>query len=56
MTDAFTLRQEIVSKKVRAVEVTERFLRRIDAVDGRVKAFLTVSRDSALAQARRFDE
>jgi aspartyl-tRNA(Asn)/glutamyl-tRNA(Gln) amidotransferase subunit A len=56
MTDALALRQEILSRKVRAVEVTERFLKRIDAVDGRVKAFLTVSRESALAQARRIDE
>jgi aspartyl-tRNA(Asn)/glutamyl-tRNA(Gln) amidotransferase subunit A len=55
MTDALALRQEIASRKVRAVEVTERFLKRIDAVDGRVKAFLTVSRESALAQARRVD-
>jgi aspartyl-tRNA(Asn)/glutamyl-tRNA(Gln) amidotransferase subunit A len=56
MTDALALREEIVSKKVRAVDAVERSLKRIDAVDARVKAFLSVSREAALAQARRVDE
>ncbi len=56
MSDALALRQEIVSKKTRAVDVTERALQRIESVDSRVKAFLCVMREPALGQARRVDE
>jgi aspartyl-tRNA(Asn)/glutamyl-tRNA(Gln) amidotransferase subunit A len=56
MTDALALRQEIASRKVRALEVAEGTLRRIDAIDPKVKAFITVMRESALAAARRVDE
>src|SRR5438093_5602704 len=56
MTDALALRQEIVSKKVRAVEIAERSLQRIDSADSRVKAFISVMRESALAQAKKVDE
>jgi aspartyl-tRNA(Asn)/glutamyl-tRNA(Gln) amidotransferase subunit A len=56
MTDAVSIRQEIVSKKTSAVEVAERALGRIAAVDGKVKAFLSVGREAALAAAKRVDE
>src|ERR1043166_2693623 len=56
MSDALALREEIVSKKTRAVDAVEQSLQRIGAVDSRVKAFLNVSHDTALAQARRVDE
>ncbi len=56
MNGALSLRQDIVSRKTRAVEVAERHLRRIEEVDPRVRAFLTVMRGTALAQARRVDE
>ncbi len=56
MTDALALREEIVSKKTRAVDAVGRALGRIESVDPRVKAFLSVMRDSALAQAKRVDE
>ncbi len=54
--DAVSLRQDIASKKTSAVEAAGRALDRIDAVDSRVKAFLSVNRDAALAAARRVDE
>jgi aspartyl-tRNA(Asn)/glutamyl-tRNA(Gln) amidotransferase subunit A len=54
--DATALREDIVSRKVRAVEVAERHLGRISEVDSKVRAFITVMKDAALAQARRVDE
>jgi aspartyl-tRNA(Asn)/glutamyl-tRNA(Gln) amidotransferase subunit A len=56
MTDAVSIRQDILSKKVSATEVAGRFLGRIEAIDPRVRAFLSVGRPAALAQARRVDE
>jgi aspartyl-tRNA(Asn)/glutamyl-tRNA(Gln) amidotransferase subunit A len=56
MTDALALREDVASGKVRAVEVAERALARIGAVDPKVRSFITVTRDVALAQARRVDE
>ncbi|HLF92947.1 MAG TPA: amidase family protein, partial [Planctomycetota bacterium] len=46
----------MVSKKTRAVDAVGRALGRIESVDPRVKAFLSVMRDAALAQAKRVDE
>jgi aspartyl-tRNA(Asn)/glutamyl-tRNA(Gln) amidotransferase subunit A len=56
MTDAVSIRQDILTKKVTATQVAERFLSRLAAIDPRVRAFLSVSRDSALAQAKKVDE
>ncbi len=39
-----------------AVEVTEAFLRRIEALDGRLNSFITVTAERALEQARAADE
>ncbi|NJQ03023.1 Asp-tRNA(Asn)/Glu-tRNA(Gln) amidotransferase subunit GatA [Streptomyces zingiberis] len=46
----------IASGTFTAVEVTEAHLARIEAVDGKVGAFLHVDREGALAQARAVDE
>ncbi|MBL1065438.1 Asp-tRNA(Asn)/Glu-tRNA(Gln) amidotransferase subunit GatA [Streptomyces sp. 7-21] len=46
----------IADGSVSAVEVTEAHLARIEAVDEKVRAFLHVDREGALAQARRVDE
>ncbi|HEX5494242.1 MAG TPA: Asp-tRNA(Asn)/Glu-tRNA(Gln) amidotransferase subunit GatA [Mycobacteriales bacterium] len=46
----------IAAGQASAVEVTRAHLDRIDAVDGRVHAFLHVDADGALAQARAADE
>src|SRR5436190_21333253 len=56
MTDAVSIRQDILSKKTTATQVAERFLSRIEAADPRVRAFLSVNRAAALAQARKVDE
>ena len=50
---ALDLGQAIAARVVSAVEVTEHFLNRIDADDGRLGAFVTVTRELALTQARR---
>ena len=52
---AAVLADAIASKEVSAVEVTQAHLARIDAVDGKVHAFLHVTADSALAQAKAVD-
>jgi aspartyl-tRNA(Asn)/glutamyl-tRNA(Gln) amidotransferase subunit A len=56
MTDAVSIRQDILSKKTTATQVAERFLSRIDAIDPKVRAFLSVMRPTAIAQAKRVDE
>ncbi len=43
------------TRQLSAVELTRQALNRIDAVDSKVKAFLTVCGDGALAQAREAD-
>jgi aspartyl-tRNA(Asn)/glutamyl-tRNA(Gln) amidotransferase subunit A len=53
---AADLAADIRSGQVSAVEVTQAHLDRIAAVDDRVHAFLHVSGESALAQARAVDE
>ncbi|MHB8926147.1 MAG: Asp-tRNA(Asn)/Glu-tRNA(Gln) amidotransferase subunit GatA [Bacillota bacterium] len=52
---AHKLRERIGSGEVSAEEVTRMVLDRVEAVDGRVKAFLTVTPEAALAQARAID-
>jgi aspartyl-tRNA(Asn)/glutamyl-tRNA(Gln) amidotransferase subunit A len=52
---AAVLADAIATKEVSAVEVTQAHLDRIAAVDGKVHAFLHVTTDSALAQARAVD-
>ena len=42
----------IAAKEVSPVEVVQAYLHRIDALDGKLKAFITVRRDEALAQAK----
>jgi aspartyl-tRNA(Asn)/glutamyl-tRNA(Gln) amidotransferase subunit A len=52
---AHELRQRISAGEVTAREVTEATLRRIEALDPRVRAFVTVTADTALAQADSID-
>lgn len=52
---ATTLASAIAEGQVSALEVTQAHLNRIDAVDGRVHAFLYVDRDGALSAARAVD-
>jgi aspartyl-tRNA(Asn)/glutamyl-tRNA(Gln) amidotransferase subunit A len=50
------LRELIVRKEVSATEVTSVFLGRIEALDYKLKSFLSVSAEEALLKAKRFDE
>ena len=43
------------TKEISSVELTESFLRRIEEVDGRLRAYITVTADVALEQARAAD-
>jgi len=53
MTDALTLAQQIRRKEVSPVEVVEAVLRRIEALQPTVNAFVTVTADAAREAARR---
>lgn len=53
---AHELADMLEMREVSAVEVTESVLRRIEATDPLVKAYLTVTADAALETARRVDE
>ena len=49
-------RERLKRREITAVALTEALLERITAVDPRVKAFITVAADSALAEARTADQ
>lgn len=52
-TDALTLARQIRTKAVSPVAVVEAVLRRIEALQPTVNAFITVTADEARAAARR---
>jgi len=52
---AHVLHDMLVKKEITAVALTQDVLDRIDEVDGEVKAYLTVTREDALAQAAAVD-
>ena len=56
MSELLKFRQDLIAKKASAVELTTQSLARVVTADGRVKAFLTLMKDEALAQARAVDE
>ncbi|MEM8832203.1 MAG: Asp-tRNA(Asn)/Glu-tRNA(Gln) amidotransferase subunit GatA [Cyanobacteria bacterium P01_G01_bin.19] len=49
------LHQQLVNKERSAVEIAQEFLQHIEAVEPKVKAFLTVTAESALASAKAVD-
>ncbi|MFB3068635.1 MAG: amidase family protein, partial [Acidobacteriota bacterium] len=49
------LRDLIQSREASVTEITESFLKRIRQCDGKIKAFLTVQEEPALAQAAQLD-
>ena len=53
---AHELHEMLVKKEITSVELTEDVLSRIDEVEGEVKAYLTITREEALAQAKAVDE
>lgn len=52
---AHVLHDMLVNKEITAVQLTEAVLARIDEVEGDVKAYLTLTRDEAMAQAKAVD-
>jgi len=50
------LHQQLTTKKISAVELTEQYLQKIEKLDSQVKAFLTITADQALEQARQVDK
>ncbi len=53
---AFELRQLIRDRKISSLEATQAVLDRIDQVEDKVKAYVTVTADIALQRAREIDE
>ncbi|MBI5681644.1 MAG: Asp-tRNA(Asn)/Glu-tRNA(Gln) amidotransferase subunit GatA [Deltaproteobacteria bacterium] len=50
------LHDKLIKKEVTSLELTEIFLKRIDAVDEKIKAFITVTRENAIEQAKDADK
>ena len=53
---AHQLHEKLVSKEISAVELTQSVLTRVDAVEKDVQAYITQTREGALAQAKVVDE
>lgn len=53
---AHVLHDMLVNNEITSLELTEAILSRIDEVEGDVKAYLTLTRDEAIAQAKSVDE
>lgn len=53
---AHQLHEKLVSKEISAVELTQSVLDRVDAVEKDVQAYITQTREGALAQAKVVDE
>ncbi|MCD6233125.1 Asp-tRNA(Asn)/Glu-tRNA(Gln) amidotransferase subunit GatA [bacterium] len=50
------IHQGLIEKKFSAQEVVESYFQRIEKVEQKIKAFLTIDKDSAISQAREVDE
>ena len=53
---AHVLHDMLVNKEITSLELTQAVLARIDEVEGDVQAYLTITREEALAQAKTVDE
>lgn len=53
---AHELHEQLVKKEISSVELTENLYQRIDAVENDVKAYVTLDRENALAQAAKVDK
>lgn len=53
---AHELHSLLINKKLSSVELTEAVFERIDRVEDKIKAFVTLTREEALKQARAADE
>ncbi|MBI3754064.1 MAG: Asp-tRNA(Asn)/Glu-tRNA(Gln) amidotransferase subunit GatA, partial [Deltaproteobacteria bacterium] len=50
------LHEKLKKKEASSLELTEISLKRIDAVDGKIKAFITVTKEDAIKQAKEADK
>ena len=50
------LHEKLKKKETTSLELTEAFLKRIDAVDGKIKAYITVTKEDAIKQAKEADK
>ena len=52
---AHELHDKLVNKEISSVELTKALYERIDAVEDQVKAYVTLDKENALAQAAKVD-
>lgn len=50
------LHEKLKKKELTSLELTETFLKRIDAVDEKIKAYITVTKENAIEQAKEADK
>lgn len=50
------LHERLKKREINPLEVTEAFLKRIEAVDGEIKAYITITGEEAIQQAREADK
>lgn len=50
------LHEKLKKREMTSLELTETFLKRIDAVDGKIKAYITVTKEEAIKQAKEADK
>ncbi len=50
------LHEKLKKKETTSLELTEAFLKRIDAVDCKIKAFITITKEDAIKQAKEADK
>jgi len=50
------LHEKLKKKEITSLELTEAFLKRIDAIDSKIKAFITVTKEDAIKQALEADK
>ena len=50
------LHEKLKKKQITSIETTEAFLKRIDAIDGNIKAYITVTKEEAARQAKEADK
>lgn len=50
------LHEKLKKKEITSLDLTEAFLKRIDAVEGKIKAYITVTKEDAIKQAMEADK
>jgi len=50
------LHEKLKKKEITSLDLTEAFLKRIDAVEGKIKAYITLTKEDAIKQAREADK